>query len=453
MDLGHSLLRYYVRCALLGLVLGTAAVAAYVSSVPAPTPQYNSLQPNRGRERRRNIQRAPTSTAAALPVFTTMTTAPTLAQQCTGGTITGVTLTRSGGQTCGKADGTVVKLTSNQPALEANGLHVEAAGTNIALQSEQIGGASPWVVQGGSLTTNVATAPDGTMTAERYQFTTALNTNTYQSATATSGTVFSASVYLQQTATNPGSYASVAAGFSSGTATCTCSTSDGRACAVYNNGTFCGASIVTNGTWCRLAIVATASAAQTTVFEYVRPGRFGQTETGDAYFWGAQLESGPYSTSYIPTTTVSATRNATQAALSNLTLSSTPSFAATVTSAGSQAAGVMAMTGTASTDYLQLANVDTTGAFKCSYTGASSTTSVQYSTVLAANTPTRLACYSTGAVLGVCSAGVCQTTAGALSPGASTTRNALGFYRVATTQFFTGWLTNICIDSTSGGCR
>lgn len=114
--------------------------------------------------------------------------------QCTGSTITSVTFARSGAQTCTKADGTVVALTSNQPALEANGLHIEASGINSLLQSRDLSNAS-WTKS--SMTcAKTATGTDGVANSASTCTSSAGNATVLQGITA-SGTR-TTSLYLRR---------------------------------------------------------------------------------------------------------------------------------------------------------------------------------------------------------------------------------------------------------------
>jgi hypothetical protein len=89
---------------------------------------------------------------------------PTLSQQGTG-SVSGVTCTRASTRSCAKSDGTLVVLSSNQVAVEPNGILCERGTTNRVEQS-QSPVTSPWIVRGtASITNNAATAPDGTVTA------------------------------------------------------------------------------------------------------------------------------------------------------------------------------------------------------------------------------------------------------------------------------------------------
>lgn len=428
-------------------MLGPALAIALALAAGAYPHSRRALQPNLAK-----------GAAAAVPsvVFQFLPTLPSLSGQCTGAALTGtrgetITFTRSGAQTCSKSDGTVVKLTSNQPAVEANGLHVEPAGTNGALQSEAYNNAA-WTAQSGiTVTADQAVAPDGTTTMDKVVSTNSGNALVSSlSVSVPSGTTFVHSAYVQG---NMSLNASCSAGTNA--SACACVRSDGGSCSTTRLSTFCSAFAATGSTTVRLEARLTCASAVTSVFPSVTAGQL-TVSTGTGFVWGSQMESGTFASSYIPTTTTAVARNATNTNLPNLALSGTPSQALTWTSPGAQNLSLLAMTGTGSNDRLETYNVDATSAVGCAYVGTGGTTTLKnHSTVVPVATATRLVCYYDGTNIGICNAGVCQTaSATGLTPvTAATTANALGYYRVSASTYSTGWVYNVCLDSTSTGCR
>lgn len=235
------------------------------------------------------------------------------------------TKTASGGlATTGIADGDLVSVSNNVARQEYDsqgvlGLRVENSATNSLLNSADLTAAS-WVLDFSAgktptRTANFQTAPDGSATADRIQFaaTGATEYSTvYQTWTAAASSSSACSIYLR--------------GVSGSGSTDWCRF-DGTAwtCATCN---------FTDASWTRCFIGGTGTAGTS---RFCKLGNNTLQNGGitraaaDVVAWGAQGETQVYATSYIPTTTAAATRQA-----------ETPSFAAItgneVVSAGSAAA-------------------------------------------------------------------------------------------------------------------
>ena len=216
-------------------------------------------------------------------------------------------------------------------------LLVEPAGTNLAWHSETWASGTNWGIT--SLTiatgTNATLDPFGTNTANAISPTNAsgvheLFSNNTTAITYTSGTIYTQSAFFKQGTGSAGRYVQLTfpsnrftqAGYANfdlqlGTlATVSGTTADSnRSASIENYG---------NG-WYRCRFTATCNASSTaggvvTVLitasgDTRRPSFTGVT--GDVlYGFGAQLETGSVATSYIPTTTTSATRNAEVISLS-----------------------------------------------------------------------------------------------------------------------------------------
>jgi hypothetical protein len=195
---------------------------------------------------------------------------------------------------------------------ESKGLLIEEQRTNLALYSSDF---SNWANSSTTCETNVAIAPDGTLTADKIYATTS-NTNhfTFRSCT-TAGTVYTWSAYVK---TAGDAYCVIHAHninvsafqFSTGTFVTTAS---GVTTAVQNVG---------DG-WYRISMTYTASSGN--VYIGGSPST-GYTYAGDGYsgiyIWGAQVEAGSFPTSYIKTTSAQATRNADAASMTGTNFSS-----------------------------------------------------------------------------------------------------------------------------------
>jgi hypothetical protein len=215
--------------------------------------------------------------------------------------------------------GTIISYATDEPAFEFNadgsykGLLVEPAATNICLQSENI--STSWTPTNATITTNDTTAPDGTTTADKLN-----DNNSGGSASVlvsqgftglTGGAKYTASVFLKADGLN---WAFMQATNYDGS-------SDGYRYFDLLNGALGSTSglddsqIVAypNG-WYHCSITWTQGAADTS-FDlriYVANSDGNATVdrdgTSSIFVWGAQVETGPIATSYIPTTTASVTR-------------------------------------------------------------------------------------------------------------------------------------------------
>lgn len=214
------------------------------------------------------------------------------------------TYTRSGAAECSKkglattgiADGDLVLLSANQPRVELSGgvlgIRHEESRTNTVLRSIQIDNAS-WSVFGSGVaaptrTANHGPSPRGDTTAERVQFpatTGAQQSVLFQSAICTTGGTRTASVYVRSLSGSGSTLLCI----NTGSVACgTCSFVDSS----WSRCVFT-ASVASNGTW----ILGNDSSYASTAYS-----------AADLLVWGAQCEVGADATSFIETTSASATR-------------------------------------------------------------------------------------------------------------------------------------------------
>jgi hypothetical protein len=193
--------------------------------------------------------------------------------------------------------------------LAPNGLLIEEARTNIALQSQAIETAS-WVKTNATVSADAIISPDGTLNADKLVENTANGTHDARSNQTTTAAVHTFSVYLKAAErnfvmllhgqTSTAQVFNLNTGVTDGNAGFSAPVSSG----VVNAG---------NG-WYRVFITVNATAAVNSFRVYMMTDNVTYTYTGDGasgiFFGGAQIEAGAFATSYIPTVASTVTRNA-----------------------------------------------------------------------------------------------------------------------------------------------
>ena len=221
-------------------------------------------------------------------------------------------VTRATTATRVNASGLIEVVASGIPRLDypigggCPALLVEPSGTNLVLQSENF--TTTWLTLSATVSGNVAVAPDGALTADLIT-TSATGNNIRQSPTVVSGTTYTFSCYIKNGDSNNVSLVMTTAAFPasvvnfnlvSGTASSTTGAPTFRIDNVGNGWYRCSMSVTATSSAAGACRIQSASANAVSTF----------------YVWGAQLETGSIATSYIHTTTTSATRNADNISLS-----------------------------------------------------------------------------------------------------------------------------------------
>jgi len=209
---------------------------------------------------------------------------------------------------------------------ESLGLLVEESRTNLLLQSN--GFDTTWTNSNSSETAAAGTAPDGTNTAWELKDTNdsgvATTHNLNQAGISfVSGTSYTFSLWAKSGTLSFITMLLPASGFTTQLAV-RFNLANGT-----NTGVPAGVTVSSTafpGGWYRISMTATATAtASGTII--IRTAIAGSSSyagdgTGTILIWGAQLEAGAFPTSYIPTTTATATRSADVASITGTNFSS-----------------------------------------------------------------------------------------------------------------------------------
>jgi hypothetical protein len=195
-------------------------------------------------------------------------------------------------------------------------LLLEKQSTNVAYYSNDLATA-PNVVDASTTTANVYVSPDGTQNAMRFTETTAVDRHGFYQYTTVTAQTYTASIFTKQTGRRYISFVSDMKGVSDAAyfdlqTKTAINVASGYTCSVEDFG---------NG-WLRLIVTFTATAGTRYVIWGGSPDGsstfYGGSTSISQTFYGYQLEAGSYATSYIPTTSATATRVADFATTNNI---------------------------------------------------------------------------------------------------------------------------------------
>lgn len=211
----------------------------------------------------------------------------------------------------------VLRFTYNPSTLVYEGPLFENAATNLLRYSAQFDNAN-WTKTRSTITANVITSPDGTITADKLIEDTSVNLThvVYPAVYSATNTTLTVSVYAK--AGERTSLRLEISNFSTGGASCVFDLTNGTAGPPINGGDYTGTtSTITsigNG-WYRCSVSVVKGAVNSNNFALLSlHNGVTSSYTGDGvsglYIWGAQLELGSVLTSYIPTVDTPVTRAA-----------------------------------------------------------------------------------------------------------------------------------------------
>ena len=250
-----------------------------------------------------------------------------------------VTFTRHSRATAFDARGQLRTFDANAPRIDydpatlaCRGLLIEEARTNQILQSEDF--STTWALSTGNptITTNAIVAPDGTLTADKLVEGTSnglqnvLQANVSFASGTNAYSVFAKAGERYKITLNESTTLGAAVLFDLSAGTVLSSTGGGSPApsgliqAVGNGWYRCTMLLTQASTANRTARIYVVDDATTTASNSIL-SRTGDGTSG-VYIWGAQLESGAFPTSYIPTTTAAVTRSADVASMTGANFSS-----------------------------------------------------------------------------------------------------------------------------------
>lgn len=229
-----------------------------------------------------------------------------------------ITFTRASSATYFNSAGVLSTAANNEArfdydpvTLAARGLLIEEQRTNLVFPSEDF--ASPWSIYNATRVADADTAPNGTLTADRID---SSGAGIFRAGVGVvNATAYTYSVFLKHVS-GTGIISNI--GFERFGAVPLPGSSSFNLLTgtVISNGASVTASSITsfgNG-WYRVSVTVTSTDVTTTLINYA--------PAGDQFLmWGAQLEQGAFSTSYIPTTTTALTRAADVASMTGANFS------------------------------------------------------------------------------------------------------------------------------------
>lgn len=242
-----------------------------------------------------------------------------------------ITFTRASSKWVPNAVGALTQVTTGVAAiaydpvtLEKLGFSIEEQRTNLLTYSQDFSN-GVWAKSQCAVALGAVLAPDGSPAYKLTETNGASSSKELSRAVTgfAAGSSYALSTYVH--ASDVGSARNLRLAFNSGSITAgSVSASFDLAAGVVISATNCAALISSLGSgWFRCSIVVAATISTSSTFYITAADSNGSASyVGDGvsglYVWGAQLETGSFLTSYIPTTSAQATRTADSAIINNL---------------------------------------------------------------------------------------------------------------------------------------
>jgi len=354
--------------------------------------------------------------------------------------------------------GTLVNFGSGVPRLTNKGLLVEDLRTNLLLQSQTLATA-PWSPFQASITADATAAPDGTMTADKLvEDTTAATTHTHQQLVTLTASVQTFSIYAKAAERSQVLIFVPNTAFADVTARSVFFnlTGSGSTFSLAGAGATASIEALANG-WYRCILNVPATLAIAANIQYGLSVSGANNYTGDGtsglFLWGAQVEAAATHSSYITTTTVTASRQPDTASLTSPSvaypLSAYAEFNRTMASFPSNTIAFNLDDGTANerTTFIVDATAST---LQPVVVGAAGITqyNVNISPALAANVTTKLAVRVSTASANSARDNVLQAASGAITVPLTPTRLFFGM-NPSTAAQLNGYLLRVAIFNTA----
>jgi len=223
----------------------------------------------------------------------------------------------------------------NPLTLACKGLLIEEQRSNFALQSENFANAS-WIKSAVTGATSSSVSPRGTLTAYTMTEDTATNNHhLFQTISTSVSTAYTISAYIKDvdrqfvglsfySVASPSLYAAASFNLQTGLVVTTAAVGTGysvtgTSIAPVGNGWYrCSVSVV-NGSSVAATRISIGGSTNGSISGYGLQNYTGTSKSLDVF--GAQIEAGAFSTSYIPTTTTAVTRNADVATMTGTNFS------------------------------------------------------------------------------------------------------------------------------------